>query len=69
VSAPKWAVGMRRIGIGMYIDSSDALHFDPVEVCAALGWPINPVTIRAVQDAAVEVVRKAYGNLPVSHVE
>jgi hypothetical protein len=35
---PECAVGMERIGRGLYVDAGEALHVDPEEVCRAHGY-------------------------------
>jgi len=38
MSAPRWAVGMRRLMPGVYLDGDCAIHFDLYDLCVANGY-------------------------------
>lgn len=68
--APKWSVGMRRIGPGIYVsDATRALHFDADELCLALGVPPTPENVKRAEAIAAQVVREHFGNVNITHVE
>lgn len=58
--APRWAVGMRKIGPGVYVRESDkSLHISAEELCAHLGVPPTAANLDIAEKAAREVTRKA----------
>jgi len=57
LSAPSWAVGMERIGPGVYLDKENSLHVYVPELCEALGVPYtrdNAERMEAIARAAIE---------------
>jgi hypothetical protein len=52
MSVPKWAVGMRVLTPGVYVDKDQGLHLDERELCRQAG---APYTLRN-----AETVRKAF---------
>jgi hypothetical protein len=63
MSAPKWAIGMRRLQPGIYIDASGAINVDPPELCIAHGFAptaANQAMLEATARRAMkEAVHKA----------
>ena len=57
MSAPKWAIGMRRITPGVYVDSKGAMHIDGAEVCIANGHPPTPENIEMLVRVTREMLR------------
>lgn len=65
---PKWAVGMRRLGPGVYVKDS-VLHFDTEGLCRHLGIPHTEANARMVQQEAEKVIRDVFGpGIPVDTV-
>jgi hypothetical protein len=60
VSAPKFAVGMRRIQPGFYVhEPTKSIHIDAVELCEDLGVPATPEN----QDTAEAAARRAIADM------
>jgi hypothetical protein len=56
VSAPKWAVGMRRIAPGIYVSlDGKTVEVDAAEMCESHGLPCTPEN----QDIVEEALRRA----------
>jgi hypothetical protein len=65
---PRWAVGMRKLGPGLYFDG-DGLHISEEELCEAMGVPYTPENCAVVESAALTAARAAFGlDLKVNHV-
>lgn len=58
MSAPRWAVGMRKIVPGLYVDAQERLHLDTKELCETNGWPATPENQDAMEQAALELFKK-----------
>jgi hypothetical protein len=67
MSAPKWAVGMRKIGPGLYVTKEGALHVDGAEICASLGCPPTAENLKIAEDAAVQAVRESWPDITIEH--
>lgn len=68
--APKWAVGMRRIGPGMYVDRNDGLHISENEICQKLNVPYTSHNSRIIELAVEEVLREQFGaNIPATVIK
>ena len=68
MSAPKWAVGMQRLALGVYVQGG-TLHFDTVELCGVMGVPPTKENQDAAEDAALRSLREAFGDIPVAYVD
>ena len=55
MSTPSWAIGMRRIAPGLYVDNREALHIDTPTFCAANGYPPTQHNIEMLERAAREM--------------
>jgi hypothetical protein len=64
MSAPRWAVGMQKLGPGVYADGRGALHVKLSEICHHLGVPCTPRNQEIAQRAAEEAIRKTFGAMP-----
>jgi hypothetical protein len=67
MSAPKWAVGMRRIAPGVYVDSRNALHVDAFAICESLGCPPTPQNLETAAQAALDAIKAWNPAVKVSH--
>ena len=61
MSAPKWAVGMQKIGPGIYADKTAAIHLDEAELCEHMRVPCTPENAEVLRRAAIEAVRRVWG--------
>jgi hypothetical protein len=68
MKAPNWAVGMKKIGPGMYVQG-DSMHFYAPELCEELGVPPTPENQRIAQEAARQVIQRSLGNVPITEVD
>lgn len=66
---PAWAVGMRKIGPGVYVDSARALHISEREICDHFDVPYSPENSKVIEEVAQEVIREMYGELPTSVIK
>ena len=57
---PEWAVGMRKVGVGVYVDASGYPHLDLAAICVAAGFPPTPENIRIPGEAARELASKQW---------
>lgn len=60
---PAWAVGIRKLGPGVYVQG-DAIHIYAPEICETLGKPLTPENLRAAEEGAIDAIRDAYGFIP-----
>jgi anaerobic selenocysteine-containing dehydrogenase len=68
--SPAWAKGMRKLGPGIYLDSSGALHFSMGELAESLGVPNTEENARIIQESAEAAIREVFGTgLPTTIVE
>ncbi len=68
MSAPKWAVSMRKLGPGLYIDREQRLHVNAVEIVEELGAVVNEENLRVAEEAARDAVRKHYPDIRVTEI-
>lgn len=61
MSAPKWAVGMERIGLGIYVDQHKTLHIDERELCESQGYPYTEHNAELLRAAAIEAMQQWKG--------
>lgn len=62
--APRWAVGMRKLGIGMYLDSQDAIHVSTEEICEHFNVEPTPWNVEAINAAALDAIHRFWpGNI------
>ena len=52
MSTPKWAIGMKRIGAGLYVDGNGGLHIDTPVFCESHGYEPTPENIEMLERAA-----------------
>lgn len=69
MSAPKWAIGMERVGTGIYVDAHNALHFDSEELCRVAGVPPTEANYQMLRKAATEIVQKLWPGISTEEVE
>ena len=62
MSAPRWAVGMRMIGPGVYLDAGNNLHLCLAEICENAGVPPTPGNLRTLAEAAKRTARDDFGD-------
>ena len=60
MSAPAWAVGMQKIGPGMYCKGAE-WHIDPVEICRHLGACPTEANLKIVEQEARAVLKEMFG--------
>jgi hypothetical protein len=68
MSAPKWAVGMRRVHEGIYVDSNGALHVDGAGFCEAHGYAPTRENVATVERALLEIAAETWPGIPVEKV-
>lgn len=57
-------VGMRRVGIGVYLDVRNNLHVDVPELLARFGYEDNDHNREVVIAAAIKAVNERYPGIP-----
>lgn len=66
VSAPRWAVGMRKLGPGLYFQASDnSMHFSAEEVCEQLGVTATRENMEIAERGARKVIETYWPNAKV----
>jgi len=68
MSAPKWAKGMRRLAVGVYVDADHALHLDEAALCQALCVPYTLDNAEIVKRLALAAIREMWGVAPPCEV-
>lgn len=64
--APEWAVGMRKLGAGIYIDEkSNSIHFSDREICEALGVEATEENLVNARQGAAAAVAGMYPGVPI----
>lgn len=64
---PRWSVGMRKLGPGVYVDeATNAIHFAGEEICEHLGVPPTRANMEIAERAARDVVAACW---PAARVE
>lgn len=59
-TTPPWAVGMRKLGPGVYIDAENVMHVSEGEICQALGISYTDRNSQLVEEAVrAEIARWA----------
>jgi hypothetical protein len=66
---PKWAVGMQKIGPGVYVDKDRALHLDEAGFAEHLGVPYTRETQRVIQEEATRVFREKFPAMETEFIE
>ena len=61
--APKWAVGMRRVGPGMYVKDHQ-LHFSARELCEVMGVSYTPQNAELLKEVGREAIKEVFGIEP-----
>jgi hypothetical protein len=61
MSTPRWAVGMQRLGPGVYVDTNNNLHLYLPEILENAGKPATPENLRTLARAAEEMARQEFG--------
>jgi hypothetical protein len=70
MSAPRWAVGMRRLMPGVYLDGDCAIHFDLYDLCVANGYAPTAENADLLERVARRALREACGcEIPTTQVE
>jgi hypothetical protein len=68
--APRWAVGMRKLGPGIYVDeAANAVHFSGAELCAHQGVPATRENVEIAEQAARDVTAKYWPGARVKVVD
>jgi hypothetical protein len=63
-TTPKWAVGMRKIGPGIYVnEKTRAIHISERELCEHFQVPYNAENIRIIEEAAMKVAREQFPDI------
>lgn len=63
---PAWAVGMRKLCIGLYVDADGNLHVSREELCEALGLPFTEANAKSAERLALDVIRENWPDIKVS---
>lgn len=63
MAAPKWAVGMEKLGPGIYVKDRE-LHFSGRELCEYFRVPYNEENCRKLERAALRAIRNTFGQTP-----
>jgi len=66
--APRWAVGMKKIGPGLYVEG-ESIHFYTPELCEHLGVPATPENQRVAEEAAREAIQEQLGRILITVVD
>jgi len=66
--APTWAVGMQKIGPGIYVGGG-SMHIKAEEICEALGFPPTPENLDMAELGAIDAVVREYPGIKVSCVK
>lgn len=61
---PAWALGMQKIGIGMYVDANRALHISHDELCEYFDMPLTDESTRRITDAFRKSWAQVYPDAP-----
>lgn len=65
---PKWAVGMRKLGPGAYLDA-DGLHFSTREMCEHFGVPVTEENQRIARETTMRAMREAGLDVEVQEMQ
>ena len=68
MNTPHWAVGMRRLRPGVYLDSQPAIHFDVREMCAEAGYPYTQANAEMLEQVARRAVKQVFGDIQIIDV-
>ena len=66
--APRWAVGMKKIGPGLYVQEG-SIHFYTPELYEHLGVPPTPENQRIAEQAAREAIQESLGRVLITVVD
>jgi hypothetical protein len=69
MATPKWAVGMRVLAPGFYIDAQNQVHVDEPAVAHAAGLPYTEQTQAIIHAIAKEVFSRLPGGARFDHVD
>jgi hypothetical protein len=69
MSAPRWAVGMRRVTEGIYVDPAGVVHFDIDGLLHQLKWPKTPKSVETVERAVRGWVAKRFPQAQLTKVD
>lgn len=69
MGAPKWSVGMLKLGPGTYADGKGALHISAEELCEFFRVPYTKHNADLVREAAIEAVQQSFPNTKVVKVD
>jgi hypothetical protein len=64
MKAPKWAVGMKQLTPGVYVDAADTMHIDTAMLCAQMGVPHTEANARVLERVCLETLREMNGCEP-----
>ncbi len=65
---PAWAVGMRKLTVGVYLDGEN-LHISNEELCEALDVPYTRENARIVEEGTLAAVKRMFPGIETATIE
>ena len=66
---PAWAVGMRKLMPGIYVDAKRAMHVYELEICESLGVPYTAENSAIIEQAIREAAMEVFGSCPTTKIQ